>query len=188
LDARVMGKEGALSEAVARYLFKLMAYKDEYEVARLYSDGAFVKDLEHRFEGDLRLTFHLAPPLLSRIHPSTGRPVKITFGPWMLKVFGVLASLKGLRGTAFDVFGYTQERRMERALIERYTQMLALLQTHLRADTYATGVALARLPEGIRGYGPVKEAHLHKVEAQWERLQRELLLAPQSPSVLMAAE
>lgn len=188
LDAQVMGKEGSLSEAVARYLFKLMAYKDEYEVARLYSDGAFLKDIEQRFEGDLRLHFHLAPPLLSRIHPSTGRPMKITFGPWMLKVFGALASFKVLRGTPFDIFGYTDERKTERALIERYAGLLSLFQTHLRADNYATAVALARLPEGIRGYGPVKEAHLHKVEAQWERLQKELLAAPQPPVTLMAAE
>src|SRR5690606_15302069 len=122
-EAAVMPGQTALSEAVARNLFKLMAYKDEYEVARLYSDGAFRRQLAATFEPDgadgrpLRFEFHLAPPLLARRDSATGQPRKTSFGPWMMSAFAVLAKLKGLRGTAFDIFGYTAERRMERGLI-----------------------------------------------------------------------
>jgi indolepyruvate ferredoxin oxidoreductase len=116
--ARTPGKTG-LAEAVARYLFKLMAYKDEYEVARLYTDGSFLAQVADTFDGDkLRFEFHLAPPLLARRDPTTGLPRKMSFGPWLLPAFRLLARLKFLRGTAFDPFGRTQERRTERKLIE----------------------------------------------------------------------
>ena len=109
------------AEAVARYLFKLMAYKDEYEVARLYTDGNFLKQVASTFDGkDLRFEFHLAPPLLAKPDPATGVPRKMSFGPWMMRAFGVLAKLKFLRGTPFDPFGYSQERRTERKLIADY--------------------------------------------------------------------
>jgi indolepyruvate ferredoxin oxidoreductase len=111
-----LGKTTRLSEAVARYYYKLMAYKDEYEVARLYSDGAFQQKIAGMFDGDIKLKFHLAPPMLAK-HDSQGHLVKKEYGPWMMKAFGVLARFKGLRGTALDVFGYTEERKMERALI-----------------------------------------------------------------------
>jgi indolepyruvate ferredoxin oxidoreductase len=148
-----------LTEAVARYLYKLMAYKDEYEVARLHSDPAFREKIANMFEGDYKLKFHLAPPLLAR-KDKEGHLVKQEFGPWMLKAFGVLARFKGLRGTALDVFGYTAERKMERALIGEYRNTVEGLLAKLNADNLATAVAIARIPEDIRGYGHVKERHL----------------------------
>ena len=118
------GKCG-LADAVARYLFKLMAYKDEYEVARLYTDGAFHKQVENEFDGNsLRFEFHLAPPLLARRDKTTGLPRKMSFGPWLLPAFRLLAKLKGLRGTPFDPFGRSIERRTERKLIADYEAML----------------------------------------------------------------
>ncbi len=154
-----LGKGSRLSEAVARYLYKLMAYKDEYEVARLYTDGAFQEKIGAMFEGDVTLKFHLAPPLFAR-HDAHGHLIKQEFGPWMMKAFGVLAKLKGLRGTALDVFGYSAERKTERALIGQYRQNLTALLPKLTADNLAQAVAIASIPEDIRGYGHVKERHL----------------------------
>ncbi|GIZ13810.1 indolepyruvate ferredoxin oxidoreductase family protein [Pseudomonas sp. NCCP-436] len=158
--------EQRLSKAVARYYFKLLAYKDEYEVARLYSDEAFRKQLEQQFEGDYRLQFHLAPSWLSKPDAVTGQPRKRSFGPWMLKAFGVLARLKFLRGTPFDLFGYSAERRLERELIEEYEANVAYLLGELKADNYRTALALAELPEQIRGYGHVKEASVARAREQ----------------------
>jgi indolepyruvate ferredoxin oxidoreductase len=169
-EANVMPGQSALTDAVARYLFKLMAYKDEYEVARLYTDGAFVQQLKSSFDGDLKLKFHLAPPLLSRIDPNSGRPKKIEFGGWMWKAFGVLAKLKFLRGTALDPFGYGEERKVERKLIEDYEKLIGELLSKLNASNHAVAVALAALPEKIRGFGPVKAASLVKVDAERKAL------------------
>jgi indolepyruvate ferredoxin oxidoreductase len=145
-----------LAEAVARYYAKLLAYKDEYEVARLYSDGEFRKEIEAAFEGDYKLVFHLAPPLLAKPDPRTGEPKKMRFGPWMMSAFGVLAKLKGLRGTALDLFGRTEERRTERALIAEYQQTVAQLLEGLTRDNHALAVEIASIPEEIRGYGHIK--------------------------------
>ncbi|MGV3654815.1 MAG: indolepyruvate ferredoxin oxidoreductase family protein, partial [Noviherbaspirillum sp.] len=153
------GKTSRLAEAVARYLFKLMAYKDEYEVARLYSSGEFAARVAGMFEGDYRLKFHLAPPLLAK-RDAQGRLVKQEFGPWMMKAFGVLAKLRFLRGGAFDIFGYSQERKTERALIAHYRQTIAGLLPLLTADNLAQLVEIASIPEQIRGFGHVKERHL----------------------------
>jgi indolepyruvate ferredoxin oxidoreductase len=155
-----------LAEAVARYLFKLMAYKDEYEVARLYSDTSFVERVKSSFDGDLRLEFHLAPPLLARRDPATGEPRKMSFGPWMLKGFAALSKFKFLRGTPFDPFGYSEERRSERKLIRDYEALLATLLAELTSGNHAAAVALASLPEKIRGYGPVKQRHLAAAKAE----------------------
>src|SRR5262249_10532665 len=134
--ARAPGKQG-LAEAVARYLFKLMAYKDEYEVARLFAGDDFARQGGPWFAGDdLRFEFHLAPPLIARPDGRTGAPAKISFGPWMMTVFRLLAKLKGLRGTAFDPFGYTQERRSERALIADYDALLAEIMERLTPENY----------------------------------------------------
>ncbi|MFL6672117.1 MAG: indolepyruvate ferredoxin oxidoreductase family protein [Massilia sp.] len=154
-----LGKGTRLTEAVARYFYKLMAYKDEYEVARLYTDPAFMEKIGAMFEGDIKLRFHLAPPLLAK-HDKEGRLMKKEYGPWMMKAFGVLAKLKGVRGTALDVFGYTAERRMERALIGEYRQAVEALLPKLSADNLAQAVAIASIPEDIRGFGHVKERHL----------------------------
>ncbi|HZL30064.1 MAG TPA: indolepyruvate ferredoxin oxidoreductase family protein [Pseudolabrys sp.] len=153
--------QSALSEAVARYLFKLMAYKDEYEVARLYTDTSFVERVKSQFSGDnLRFEFHLAPPLLARGDARTGEPKKMSFGPWMLKAFAVLSKFKFLRGTPFDPFGYTEDRRIERKLMTDYLEKLKVVMADLTASNYPTAVALVSLPEKIRGFGPVKKRSL----------------------------
>ncbi|MDH1441756.1 indolepyruvate ferredoxin oxidoreductase family protein [Pseudomonas sp. GD03721] len=166
-----------LSKAVARYYFKLLAYKDEYEVARLYSDATFRKQLEAQFEGDYRLQFHLAPSWLSKPDAVTGEPRKRSFGPWMLKAFGVLARFKFLRGSVLDPFGHSAERRLERELIEEYEANVAYLLAELNADNYRTAVALAEIPEQIRGYGHVKEAALAKARQQATQLKARLTVS-----------
>jgi len=155
-----------LAEAVARYLFKLMAYKDEYEVARLYADTNFIERVKSSFDGDLRFEFHLAPPLLARKNASTGEPKKMSFGPWMLKTFGVLAKFKFLRGTPLDPFGYGAERRTERKLIADYEALLATIAAELTPANHTIAVALAAIPEKIRGFGPVKQRHLAAAKAE----------------------
>ena len=128
-----------MAEAVARNLFTLMAYKDEYEVARLYADGAFLKKLQRQFDGDFTVDYHLAPPLLARRDPATGEPKKRVFGPWMRHVFRLSAWVRPVRGTVLDVFGYTQERRMERRLIAEYEAMLRELSTALESGQSRAG-------------------------------------------------
>ena len=163
---RALGSGDALTGAVARHAYKLMAYKDEYEVARLYTDGAFRERLGAAFEGDLRLTFHLAPPLLARRDPVTGEPRKRAFGPWMWRVFGVVAKMRFLRGTPFDPFGYTAERRMERRLIDEYFQTVEELLAGLRPENLALAIEIATVPDGIRGYGHVKERNVAEAESE----------------------
>jgi indolepyruvate ferredoxin oxidoreductase len=158
-----------LTEAVARYLFKLMAYKDEYEVARLHTDAAFTAKIGAMFEGDYKIVHHLAPPILGKTN-AQGEPVKQAFGPWMRSAFGVLAKLKGLRGTALDVFGRTDERRTERALIGQYQDSITELLRGLNGGNLAAAVEIASLPEDIRGYGHVKARHLAAVRPKWDRL------------------
>jgi len=161
---------GGLAEAVARYYFKLLAYKDEYEVARLHSSDEFRRQLEATFEGNYTLRFHLAPPLLSRVDAATGRPRKREFGSWVMAAFGMLARLKGLRGTPFDVFGYGEERRLDRRLITEYEARVEELLGLLDAGTHAVAVELASLPEHIRGYGVVKAEHLKQVRTREQHL------------------
>ena len=159
------GKSG-LADAVARYLFKLMAYKDEYEVARLYTDEAFVKQVKSELGGEhLRLHVHLAPPLIARINKATGEPKKITFGPWIFPLFRLLAKLKVLRGTAFDPFGYSAERKTERALLRDYEAMLEEILGKLTPENHHIAVGLAAIPEKIRGFGHVKMRHLKAAKA-----------------------
>ena len=162
---RAKGRSG-LVDAVARYYFKLLAYKDEYEVARLFTDPAFRAKLEDQFEGDFRLEFHLAPPLLAKRDRVTGHLKKKAYGGWMMAAYRVLAGLKGLRGTAFDVFGYTAERRRERALIGEYEKVVAELCDGLDQDNHALAVEIAEIPEQIRGYGHVKDEHLDRAKAR----------------------
>ncbi|MDP1954019.1 MAG: indolepyruvate ferredoxin oxidoreductase family protein [Polaromonas sp.] len=155
-----------LTQAVARYLFKLMAYKDEYEVARLHTDRGFNEKLGAMFEGDFKLNYHLAPPMIAKTNDK-GELQKQKFGPWMLAAFRVLARLKGLRGTALDPFGRTEERRMERALITQYQASIEELLQTLDADNHAAAVEVARIPELIRGYGHVKARHVEQAQQQW---------------------
>jgi len=158
-----------LALAVARYAYKVMAYKDEYEVARLYTDGAFAKAISEAFEGDLKLTYYLAPPIFGRKDARTGQPVKTKFGPWMVRAFGVLARLKGLRGGMFDVFGYTKERREERLLVEDYFALVREIVENLDASNHGLAVTLASLPEKVRGFGHVKAKSLEGVRAEWAK-------------------
>lgn len=146
-----------LTLAVANNFAKLMSYKDEYEVARLYAGPDFTKKLRSQFEGNFSLKFNLAPPLFSKKDPITGHLLKGEYGPWILPLFRLLAKFKYLRGTPMDIFGYTQERKMERGLIESYEQMIAELLSSLSADNYFYAVKLAQIPEQIRGFGHIKD-------------------------------
>jgi indolepyruvate ferredoxin oxidoreductase len=168
---RAKGKSG-LSEAVARYYFKLLAIKDEYEVARLYTDGEFLHKVRDQFEGDYKLKFHMAPPLFAKRDPETGELRKQEFGSWMMGAFRVLAGLKFLRGTPLDPFGYAAERRMERQLIADYEATIAELVSGLTSRNHEIAVAIASIPEHIRGYGHVKERHLETAKAEEEALLR----------------
>ena len=175
VEQRETALEGAasrkqLSKAVARNLFKVMAYKDEYEVARLHADPAFREQIAAQFEGDYKLAFHLAPPLLARRKPGSNVPAKMQFGAWLMPVFGALARFKGLRGTPFDVFGYTHERKRERALRDRYLDFVRELATGLTVENREAALKLAQLPDGVRGYGHVKEAAMDAMDAQWAAL------------------
>jgi indolepyruvate ferredoxin oxidoreductase len=184
--ARAPGKTG-LADAVARYLFKLMAYKDEYEVARLYSDGAFVKQVNSELGGEhLRFHVHLAPPLLARRDKATGEPRKMTFGPWIFPLFGLLAKFKFLRGTAFDPFGYSTERTTERALVRDYEGLLDEVLAKLNGDNHHIAVGLAAIPEKIRGFGHVKMRHLKAAKADETALLDQFRAGP--APLLKAAE
>jgi len=163
-----------LTEAVAKNLFKLMAYKDEYEVARLYADDSFAKKLGERFEGDFRLKFHLAPPIFARRDKATGHLLKKEFGDWMMPAFRLLAKLRFLRGTAWDPFGRSAERKAERRLIEDYRAMIEPRIASLTAEQIPHLARLARLPEMIRGYGHIKEASIAKAAAEKARLEAEV--------------
>jgi indolepyruvate ferredoxin oxidoreductase len=153
------------SKAVARSYFKLLAYKDEYEVARLYTGKDFVESIDAQFEGEYRLEFNLAPPWLSKRDRRTGEIHKKTFGPWMLKIFNVLKKFKRLRGTSLDPFSYTSDRKLERQLIRGFEKDLEKLLTGLNQDNYQTATAIAELPMKIRGYGHVKLAAVENVRA-----------------------
>ncbi|MGO4707396.1 indolepyruvate ferredoxin oxidoreductase family protein [Microvirga sp. 2MCAF38] len=157
----------ALTDAVARSLFKLMAYKDEYEVARLYTDGHFERLVSSTFEGDnLRYEFHLAPPVFTRKDPVTGVPRKMSFGPRMMTAFKILARFKILRGTPLDVFGYTHERRTERQLIGDFEALIDDLVAHLTPEKHALAIEIANIPQKIRGYGHIKERNLKNAKAE----------------------
>ncbi|HEY2185964.1 MAG TPA: indolepyruvate ferredoxin oxidoreductase family protein, partial [Xanthobacteraceae bacterium] len=184
--ARAPGKSG-LADAVARYLFKLMAYKDEYEVARLYSDGSFMKQVGAELGGEhLRLHVHLAPPLLAPVNKVTGEPKKLTFGPWIFPLFKVLATFKFLRGTALDPFGYSPERRTERRLVRDYERMLEEILGKLDPNNHHIAVGLAAIPEKIRGFGHVKMRHLKAAKADEAALLEQFRAGP--APLLRAAE
>ena len=177
-----LGKGDALSKAVARSFFKLMAYKDEYEVARLYADGEFEKRLKATFDGNYKLKFNLAPPLFSK-RDAQGHLIKAAYGSWVWRAFKLLAKLKFLRGTALDIFGKTAERRMERQLITDYVSTIEDVLGCLSGSNLNQAIELAGLPEQIRGFGHVKHASVDKVRAQWHLLHqaitgRAVVIAP----------
>ncbi|MBN9538233.1 MAG: indolepyruvate ferredoxin oxidoreductase family protein [Alphaproteobacteria bacterium] len=177
-----LGQTG-LAETVARFYAKLLSYKDEYEVARLYTDAAFQAKLGRQFEGDYKLSFHLAPPLFAQRDPRTGHLIKQEFGGWVLPAFRLLAGLKGLRGTAFDPFGRTAERKTERRLITDYERLVGELIGGLTPQNHPLALKLAALPDEIRGYGHIKDANIEKAR----RKEAELLAQWRNPAALKAA-
>ncbi|MBK8908588.1 MAG: indolepyruvate ferredoxin oxidoreductase family protein [Rhodospirillales bacterium] len=177
------GRSG-LAEAVARCYAKLLAYKDEYEVARLYTDTDFLQKIEDRFEGDYTIKFHLAPPMIAKRDPATGHLKKRPFGPWMLRAFRFLAKFRRLRGTPLDVFGYQPHRRLERRLIWEYENRIDELLAGLNQENHEFAVQIASIPDHIRGFEHIKEAHLEKARAREERL----LAAFHNPPQAAAAE
>jgi indolepyruvate ferredoxin oxidoreductase len=160
-----------LALAVARVYAKLSSYKDEYEVARLFTQDVFRMQLDGTFTGDIRLRLNLAPPLLSRRDPTTGRLRKKEFGPWLLHVFGLLTKLRRLRGTPFDIFGYAAHRRMERALIGEYERLIESLLSRLTSANHAAAVALAQCHESVRGYDVIKERSIAEMRPRLEAAQ-----------------
>ena len=164
-EQQLGNSELPLTRAVATYLYKVMAYKDEYEVARLYSDPEFQQKLSEVFTGDYKLKFNLAPPIINRGLDALGRPRKMQFGGWMLSAFGLLAKFKFLRGTTFDPFGYLTHRLEERKLIAGYKAMIDSLLPELQSENIETAVECARLPDQVRGYGVVK---MESIEQYYE--------------------
>jgi indolepyruvate ferredoxin oxidoreductase len=163
-----------LTQAAIKYYFKLLAYKDEYEVARLHTAGGFLEQIAARFEGHYKLVFNLAPPLLSQ-SGGAGRPAKRAFGPWIIPVFRALAKLRFLRASALDPFKYSAERRLDRELIANYEEnvnkvLSAMAATPPNALFYTTAAALLALPEDIRGYGPVRARHVEKARQREAQL------------------
>ena len=184
--AKALGKTG-LADAVARYLFKLMAYKDEYEVARLYADPSFERQVRNDIGGEhLRYQVHLAPPLLARRDKITGVPRKMTFGPWIFPVFRMLAKFKFLRGTVFDPFGHTAERKIERSLVREYEALLEEIFVKLTPENHHLAVGLVAIPDKIRGFGHVKLRHLKTAKADESALLEQFRASP--TPLLKAAE
>jgi indolepyruvate ferredoxin oxidoreductase len=184
--ARERGFGDELPRAVAINYAKLLAYKDEYDVARLYTDGKFEKQLRDQFDGDFRISFNLAPPILGGGKDALGRPRKRAFGAWMMPVFRLLARTRGLRGTAFDIFGYSADRRLERDLIDGYEKDVAHILTVLSPLTLDTAIEILSLPDRIRGYGPVKEKSVHDAKARYAQLAADLVNPPPAPRQIAA--
>jgi indolepyruvate ferredoxin oxidoreductase len=176
----------ALPRAVAINYAKLLAYKDEYEVARLYTDGRFEKQLRDQFDGDFKISFNLAPPLLGGGVDALGRPRKRAFGAWMMPVFRILAGLRVLRGTPLDVFGGSPDRRLERELIAAYEKDVAGVLAALSPLTLDTAIELLSLPDRIRGYGPVKEKSVADAKARHAQLAADLASPPPAPRQIAA--
>jgi indolepyruvate ferredoxin oxidoreductase len=186
-NAAVNGGYGeALPRAVAINYAKLLAYKDEYEVARLFTDGKFEQQLRDQFEGDFKFSFNLAPPILGGGEDALGRPRKRAFGAWMLPVFRALAKFRFLRGTALDIFGYSADRKMERDLIAGYEKDVATVLSLLSPVNVDTAVELLSLPDRIRGYGPVKEKAVNDAKARYAQLAADLVSPPPAPRQIAA--
>ena len=184
--ARKLDGGERFAREVALTLAKLMTYKDEYEVARLYTDPTFMQRLREQFSGDFSMTFNLAPPMLPG-RDSSGRPKKRAFGPWMMSAFRLLAPMKFLRGTPFDPFGYFPERRMERRLIDEYRALVCRIVERLDQDNLERGIELASAATDVGGYGPVKDASVERYEARLKTL-LETFEARPSPPIFTCAE
>jgi indolepyruvate ferredoxin oxidoreductase len=175
-----------LPRAVAINYAKLLAYKDEYEVARLYTDGRFERQIRDQFDGDFKISFNLAPPMLAGGTDALGRPRKRAFGAWMMPVFRLLAKMRSLRGTAFDIFGHSADRRLERDLIAGYEKDVAHVLTVLSPLTLDTAIEILSLPDRIRGYGPVKEKSVRDAKARYAQLAADLVNPPPAPRQIAA--
>jgi len=186
-DAAFNGGFGEeLPRAVAINYAKLLAYKDEYEVARLYTDGHFEQQIRDQFDGDFKISFNLAPPLLAGGKDALGRPRKRAFGSWMLPVFRLLAKMRGLRGTAFDIFGYSADRKLERDLIAGYEKDVAYVLSVLSPLTLDTAIEILSLPDRIRGFGPIKEKSVQDAKARYAQLAADLANPPPAPRQIAA--
>jgi indolepyruvate ferredoxin oxidoreductase len=185
-ESRVAGGSERLADAVARNYFKLLAIKDEYEVARLYTDGEFERQVEAAFEGDYKLRYHFAPPLWVKPDKITGAPVKRAYGAWMRPVLATLAKFKGIRGTWLDPFSHTAERRLERRLIADYERTVDELERGLRADNLDLAVEVATLPATIRGYGHVKRRNIDAATARRAALLAQFRRPRVQPAALAA--
>jgi indolepyruvate ferredoxin oxidoreductase len=183
-DSAVEAEGLSLTGAVARYLYKLMAYKDEYEVARLYTNGDFQKKLAQTFSGKYRLRFHMAPPIFNRGKDELGRPRKTSFGPWMLWALRLLARGKLLRGTALDPFGWLPERREERRLLADYRELVRELLRDLSSANYETALEAASLPDQVRGYGLVKSTSIE----EYSELRQALLEKFHNPDTVVQVQ
>jgi indolepyruvate ferredoxin oxidoreductase len=175
-----------LPRAVAINYAKLLAYKDEYEVARLYTDGRFEKQIRDQFDGDFKLSFNLAPPIMGGGKDALGRPRKRAFGPWMMPVFRLLAKMRTLRGTAFDIFAGSPDRKLERDLIAGYEKDVAHVLSVLSPLTLDTAIEILSLPDRIRGYGPVKEKSVADAKARYAQLAADLASPPTAPRQIAA--
>ncbi len=178
----------ALPRAVAISYAKLLAYKDEYEVARLYSGADFAENIGKQFEGNYKISFNLAPPILHSGLDASGRPKKRVFGAWMMPVFRTMAKFRFLRGTMFDPFGYSEDRKLERNLIKGYEQDVVTAVKLLSPKTHDIAVELLSLPDQIRGYGPVKEASVAKAKTRYEQLAKDIVDPPPLAAPRIAAE
>ena len=185
-EARAVPGQSGLAEAAARYLYKLMAYKDEYEVARLHTDPAFVAQLDAMFKHGYTVKYNLAPPTISKRDPVTGHLIKQQFGPWMSSAFGWLKKFKGLRGGSLDFFGKTEERHHERQMIEDYIRELDGICAALSPANHAAAVALASVPDEIRGYGHVKEKSIADAKTLREQRAEEFLNPSPQPQLQRA--
>ena len=159
---------------MAQQLYRFMAYKDEYEVARLFAETDFMKEVNDTFEGDFQVHFHLAPPLMNRGTDAQGRPKKRKFGPWMFRAFKVLARLRSLRGTPIDPFRYSADRKLDRAMLKDYQALVNRIQKELNANNYDTFLQLAELPADVRGYGPVREQAAKAIRDKQQQLYKAL--------------
>jgi len=184
--ARNGGFGDELPRAVAINYAKLLAYKDEYEVARLFTDGRFEQQMRDQFDGDFKISFNLAPPMLSSGKDALGRPKKRAFGAWLLPVFRVLAKMRVLRGTALDVFGYSADRKLERDLIVGYEKDVAHVLTVLSPLTIDTAIEILSLPDRIRGFGPVKEKSVQDAKLRYAQLAKDLANPPPAPRQIAA--
>ena len=184
---RVNGGFGEeLPRAVAINYAKLLAYKDEYEVARLYTDGRFEKQIRDQFDGDFKISFNLAPPIMAGGLDASGRPRKRAFGPWLMPLFRLLAKMRGLRGTPFDLFANSAHRHLERDLIAGYEKDVAHVLSVLSPLTLDTAIEILSLPDRIRGYGPVKEKSVQEAKARYVQLAKDLANPPPAPRQIAA--